>query len=168
MKYYVPYIIIAGLLIFILIRGCEPVKIAPLPKIINTDSIKNKLRAEMEELYRLRLLSQSASTSTVYVDKWHKAKHDTIPCEEKIIICDTAIIYLQDYNEALSRELKQANNVISTQALIIRTDSINTVTYKDSIKVLNKALSKANRKVILWKVLFGVSAAGNAAQALSN
>lgn len=171
-KYYLPFIIVLlAVIAFLLFKGCEPTPHKALPKLINTDSIKAELKKELEEAAILHSLSEQAQDSAIkYVDRWHKAKHDTIPCEEKlpviIQVCDTAIDRLQAANKALVNENEQQQKVIKTQSNIIRSDSTNTETYKDSIKVLVKENKKLRRQKTLWQVLFGVSTAANVAQSV--
>ncbi len=149
------------LLCIVLFRGCGTPQPPTASRIINTDSIKAELRKEFEAIAVLNKTSKTTQDTAIkYVDRWHKAKHDTLPCEEKlpiiIQVCDTAITKLQQANVAVNTELTQAYKIIGTQSGVIKIDSLNFATLNDSIKGLNKKV----RRQKFWLKVVSITAVG--------
>ena len=105
------------------------------------DSLKNKI-TDLEAI-------QSELKDTVFYkekivyrwrDRYHETRHDSlIPCEEKLVICDTLIQADSSLIASQKAVIKIDSTIIGEQAKVIKIDSI-------EIKRLNKEVKK--QKVI--------------------
>lgn len=132
-KYYLPFIIVvAVILAFISGRGCEPEPQNPnridTLKIIQT---KYKDTVRIKEVIRNKVLV-----------KWREVRHDSlIPCETKLLVCDTVI--------------RIDSSLICSLKDVIRVDSI-------MIVGLNKQVKRERNKKRLWMVVSGIIAVAEA------
>lgn len=105
------------------------------------DSLKNKIvsleaiRAELKDtvFYKEKIVYR-------YRDHYHEVRHDSlIPCEEKLVICDTLIRADSSLIASQKEVIKIDSIIISEQVKVIKIDSI-------EVKRLNKEVKK--QKVI--------------------
>lgn len=132
---YLPYAVILVLLI-ILFRNCgktEPIiDISPIKKeIIKDKKIKDSIHEKV--IYK-------DSIRTKIVAKWKVIRKDSlIPCETKLLVCDTLLMADSSLIQSLKAELVVSDLIIHNQSEVIKTDSI--------------ALKKADRKLRRQKIL---------------
>ncbi len=109
---------VIALLCIVLFRGCNE----PEPQ-------TNPLKAEVAALKQTKSAIHDTviyrdSIRTITVTKWRTVRHDSlIPCETKLIICDTVIRADSALIAALRSEVLISDLIISKQDTIIRTDS---------------------------------------------
>ena len=131
------------------------------PIVIGQDTLKKEIKKEtlLRDSIKDKVAKQDKER-IVYLDRWHKAKHDTLflPCDSAlkqiINICDT--ILSKD-----STEISDLKKVVSLDSLII--GNYQRIAHNDSLAIvgLNKALRKQKRRTKLVAVgmgaLLGVS-----------
>ena len=124
------------------IRSCNPTS-SRLKK-------RSQLKAKSDSLKPIIIFRDSVRTKTIV--KWKEVRRDSfIPCEEKLILCDTVILV----DDTLISELKEGRRIdsaiIFNQDKIIRSDSL-------TIVDLSKSVKKEKRKKRLMAVLAVIAA----------
>ncbi len=151
-----PYLsfILAGIIVFLLfLRFCEKPEVkTSMPVLINTDSIKAIGQEQERELQMLhKITEQAEKTVTVAVERWHKAKHDTIgvPYLKVINECDSMETAYKKLDSTKTAELNQAYCVIETQKTINSADSTNHFRIVEHKNNVIDSLTNSNSK--FWK-----------------
>lgn len=132
---YFPYLVII-ILVIVLFRNCGETE-----HIVNISPIKKEIIKEKkakDSIHEKVIYKDSIRTKIVV--KWKVIRHDSlIPCETKLVICDTLIEQDSGLISSLKAEILVDNLIIHNQDTIIKNDSI--------------ALKKANRKLKRQKAL---------------
>lgn len=123
MKYTIPFLI--AIIIFLLFKQCEPDNEGKFNE-NKTDSLKqridtlNNFQSKLKDtiIYKEKVVYK-------WRNKYNETRHDSLmPCEEKLIICDTLI----QADSSLIKSLKDViiidSCIISTQSIVIKTDSV--------------------------------------------
>ena len=152
---YLPFIILAGIALFFLGRGCQP---EPTHQVnIDTKAIAKRLKAQLSDKATLQgIAAKQTDTVIKWRERWHKAKHDTINI---IALCDTVIKHDSILIVTQGEIIDKSDSIITNYQILVRIDSC-------TIRQLTKDNKKLKRKVILWKVISFVSLGLNGYQAV--
>lgn len=123
MKYTIPFLI--AIIIFLLFKQCQP----------DNDSKfnENKIDSLKQRIDTLKSVKVILKDTVIYKekvvykwrDRYHEVRHDSlIPCEEKLIICDTLIQADSSLIKSLKDVIVIDSCIISTQSIVINTDSV--------------------------------------------
>ena len=148
-KYILPSLFVALLVIvFLFGKSCNK-PIEPIPTSFNTSDLR--MKEELIKKLKAELKPQIVEVE-VLRDRWHKAKHDTIPC-------DSAIVIQRNISDTL---ILKDSILISSQAIIInKQDSVitgwHTAHASDSTTIvkLNKEIKRQKRQK--WLIIAGGS-----------
>lgn len=151
-----PIAFIAGLVIvlFLLRGGCQPesnygenaiIKNETLTKAIEEGEVKkDSVRTVIEYRDRIR-------EKIVY--KYKTIRHDSLlPCEEKLILCDTLLYVDSTLIQSLKAEITLSDTIISKQGQLI-------LSQENDIKDLTKDLKKEKRKKRFWQIMTAAAGA---------
>lgn len=130
MKYTIPFLI--AIILFLLFKQCEPSY-----KETKTDGLKQRIDTLTKAQSKLKdTVIYKEKVVYKWLNKYKEVRHDSIiPCEEKLIICDTLIQADSSLIKSLKDVIVIDSSIISTQSIVIKTDS---VTIKQQKKELRK------------------------------
>ena len=123
MKYTIPFLI--AIIILLLFKQCQPDNEGKFNE-NKIDSLKQRIDALNGTQKQLKdTVIYKEKIVYKYRDRYHETRHDSLmPCEEKLIICDTLI----QADSSLIKSLKDViiidSCIISTQSIVIKTDSV--------------------------------------------
>jgi len=164
-------LIIAGVTIFLIGRGCKNPDPHPTP-LINTDSLANiayNKGYEIAKLEEIGKLKEDTVKSTVIRWKVLKAKvdtiHDTI-VKQVVKIADDVINTQADYIEHLKFTNAKKDTLIDLWIDTHKADSVNKVALINAVDSLTKLNKKLRRQNVFWKAVSAIEAAVIAGQAL--
>lgn len=118
--YYLPFILV--LIIFALIyKQCNNKVITPIP---NNKELKKNIDSILSEIAILKPLERSADSVRTIIKWKYKTLHDTIPCEIKLVYCDSVV-----YRDSISISYKDSiivkyDSLFPKYQLLAKIDSI--------------------------------------------
>ena len=123
MKYTIPFLI--AIIIFLLFKQCQPDNDSKFNE-TKIDSLKQRIDTLNNVQYKLKdTVIYKEKIVYKWRNKYNEVRHDSLmPCEEKLIICDTLI----QADSSLIKSLKDViiidSCIISTQSIVIKADSV--------------------------------------------
>ena len=152
-KEYVPFIIIAILLIIIVFKSCnsKPVEVH------NNEPLKIKVKElTVKKDSSMVAANKSDTVRLKGIDRWHKAKHDTLylPCKELIVICDSIILIDSTEISQLKNVINYSDSIIVNQKVMLYNDSLDLLAAK---KYGNKQRRQKNLALIGLGVITALS-----------
>jgi len=141
--YYLPFIVVL-IIVFLLGRQCS--NNTPTPPKTDKDSLVKANINLQADIAILKDLTRSSDSVRIEYKYRYRTLHDTIPCEIKLVYCDSVI-----YHDSIAINYRDS--------IIYKFDTL-TANYQkvakiDSLTIAgqSKQIKKLKRKVILWKVV---------------
>lgn len=133
LKHYVPFIIIGILLILLCFKQCNVTQ----PIQHNNEPIKKDIKAlEVKKAAEQFKANKTDTIRLKGIDRWHKAKTDTLylPCKDIIALADT-IILIDSTEISQLRQINLFNDsIITDQKILLYNDSLDILALKKYCK----------------------------------